>query len=292
MQSKLTQSEGILGLLEAEVDTLRGRLRLLEQEEVREKLASDAERRLKEEQQERIEEDQAAEAEEQAEMEKLLKDLGLTQPHDTHSSLLEATGATTSELSDIPVMYLGTKTTSEMEQPSSNDAYQSEVVAQDSSESNGSDSDDLLSNVIMKKVNGQKTFSLKKESAKQDKDVDPFEFLATENEKEKEKLMKPNELSTKKVPKSNAIFGKTNAVRFAGLSNSPELSDPVVSMKNKDMLSSQAGDFSSSDEVACVSSNGIHGEVEPAGAEQEHLSNMNGSHPHKEPYLISPSPSF
>ncbi|RUS71121.1 hypothetical protein EGW08_021112, partial [Elysia chlorotica] len=285
VQSKLTQSEGVLGLLEAEVDTLRARLRSLEQEESREQLASNAERRRKQEEREKIEEDKAAEAEEKAEMEKLLKDLGLTQSQKAGGSVLEASGATSSKSSDtdLPASHLEEKTTSNKDQPYPVDI---EEIECDVEESNGSDSDDLLS---VNKVNRQKTYS-QKEPTRHEKDADPFDFLATENEKEKEKLLKPNELSAKKVPKSN--LGKFDAIRFAGLSNSSKPNGPVANANGNDMLNNKVQDSNSSDEDASPSSSGIHDEDESTEAEQDHLTNINGSHPHNETYMISSSPSF
>ena len=263
----------------------------LEQEQTREQLASDAERRLKEEQRERIEEDQAAEAEEKAEMEKLLKDLGLTQQQDQFVPLAHASEATSSAETEVSASSIKTRTVqSEKYQLSPETVNGGGFLAQDSAESSSSDCEDFLSKINVKKVNGQKTYS-RNESAKQTKEADPFDFLASENEKQKEKLLKANEQSAKSVTKPNLLIGKTNTLKFAGLSNSPEINGPNANSRSGDMLSEKAHGLISSDDDASVSSNGLL-EDNPASPEQDHLNNISDSPLYNETYIVSSSPSF
>ncbi|GFR65062.1 BRCA1-A complex subunit Abraxas [Elysia marginata] len=292
LQSKLTQSEGILGLLEADVDTLRSRLRQLEQEEIRELLASDAERRRREEQQERMEEDQAAEAEEQAQMEKLLKDLGLSSEQGDGASGMEASGASTHVVPVEASLSLGAETFSDKNHVTSAGANDSKMAIQDSEESNESGSDELLSNVSVKRLNGQKTYSRKKESDKPVKSADPFDFLATENEKQKVKLMKSNKPTTTNMPKANTNVDKPNTMRFAGLSNSTESNGFVDSSKCSDMLGNGAHDVNSTDEEASTSSNEVQVADSPSSVDQDHVNEINGSCLQTDTYVISSSPSF
>lgn len=284
LQSKVIQSEGILGLLEADVETLRDCLKRMEQEEVRELLASNADRRQKEQQQGRAEDDEAAEAEERAQMEKLLRDLGLADANGESASAEGASEVATNNVPDMSSVSMEIEPACDKIYSSLEDASDRKVAILESDESNESDSDELLS---VKKIDGQKTYFHKKESDKLVKADDPFDFLATENEKEKEKLMKCNKPMTNTEAKVNSSSKEKSAIRFAEFSNSTEKNGHVNNFKTGEMSNGNNDDMNSSDEDAVVSST-----RNASSANKGIGDEINESYFHNDTYTISSSPSF
>ncbi|GFN93280.1 Brca1-a complex subunit abraxas [Plakobranchus ocellatus] len=286
VHSKLTQSEGALGLLEAEVDTLRMRIKQLEQDELSEQLAADARKRQREEQQERIKEDAVAEAEEQAQMEKLLKDLGLNQQPQQSSSSATAS----SDPSNGPVAFkdYSKEDILEKKSSSSKEKAESKMERKELTDSSDSDSDVAILKLDAKKLNGQKTYSNKEPNVQQK--VDPFDFLSKEVGVQKENLAKRQSASNTQKPLT--IVGKKSTIQFTELSSSLGVNDKGKSCEKNGCLNSDAlmSDFSVDD--ASNSSNGVHPEESVDDSQKSLNNDENGSFCGNQTLVISSSPTF